>query len=74
MDPAKVASSRVPAEPAGFSQALPHLSHVPTQRPPVARQPIWTVSGALVGHEYLYRSRIGRPAGVDRWRAERQDV
>lgn len=49
------------------------LPHVPTQRPPVARQPIWTRRGALVGHEYLYRSRLGNPAGVDRWHADRQD-
>ena len=80
MDPAKMAarvtvpradaaSTPLPSDP-----PAPHLSHVPTQRPPVARQPIWTTAGALVGHEYLYRSRIGRPAGVDRWRAERQDV
>lgn len=50
------------------------LNEVPTQRPPVARQPIWTTSGSLLGHEYLYRSHIGRPAGVDRWRPNRQDV
>jgi EAL and modified HD-GYP domain-containing signal transduction protein len=53
---------------------LPQLSRVPTQRAGIARQPIWTVTGALLGHEYLYRSRIGRPAGVDRWKADRQDV
>lgn len=52
---------------------LTHLPHVPTQRPPVARQPLWTRAGALVGHEYLYRSRLGNPAGVDRWHADRQD-
>ncbi|MCL2466244.1 MAG: EAL domain-containing protein [Micrococcales bacterium] len=74
MDPARVASSRVATEPSEPGAPVPHLSHVPTQRPPVARQPIWTTAGALVGHEYLYRSRVGRPAGVDLWRAERQDV
>jgi EAL and modified HD-GYP domain-containing signal transduction protein len=36
-------------------------------RLPVARQPIWTPDGALVGHEYLYRSEAGLPAGVDLW-------
>lgn len=51
-----------------------YLPRVPTQRPPVARQPIWTTAGVLLGHEYLYRSRVGRPAGVDLWRAERQDI
>jgi EAL and modified HD-GYP domain-containing signal transduction protein len=54
--------------------ATTYLPRVPTQRPPVARQPIWTTTGTLLGHEYLYRSRVGRPAGVDLWRAERQDV
>ena len=54
--------------------ATTYLPQVPTQRPPVARQPIWTTGGRLLGHEYLYRSRVGRPAGVDLWRAERQDV
>jgi len=61
------------ALPSGVSTAT-YLTRVPTQRPPVARQPIWTTAGALLGHEYLYRSRVGRPAGVDLWRAERQDV
>jgi c-di-GMP phosphodiesterase len=51
-----------------------HLSQVPTQRPPIARQPIWRTDGTVLGHEYLYRSRMGRPAGVDTWRAQRQDV
>jgi len=69
MDPTTTASSR-----AEMPSPAVRLSHVPTQRPPVARQPIWTTAGALYGHEYLYRSRIGRPAGVDRWRADRQDV
>ncbi|MDC7121035.1 EAL domain-containing protein [Cellulomonas fimi] len=40
---------------------------------PVARQPIWTTSGRLHGHEYLYRSSAGLPAGVDRWSARLQD-
>jgi EAL and modified HD-GYP domain-containing signal transduction protein len=40
---------------------------------PVARQPIWTTDGRLHGHEYLYRSSLGRPAQVDRWSADRQD-
>lgn len=38
-----------------------------TPRLPVARQPIWTRDGSLVGHEYLYRSESGLPAGVDGW-------
>ena len=42
-------------------------------RRPVARQPIWTPDGVLVGHEYLYRSADGLPAGVDRWVDERQE-
>ena len=42
-------------------------------RRPVARQPIWTPDGVLVGHEYLYRSAEGLPAGVDRWVDERQE-
>ncbi len=46
---------------------------VPTQRLPVALQPIWDTNGVLLGHEYLYRSRSGRPAGVDGWAAARQD-
>lgn len=76
MDPVRMAASRTTTEPTGHPapSPAPQLSHVPTQRPPVARQPIWTTAGALVGHEYLYRSKIGRPAGVDLWRAERQDV
>lgn len=45
--------------------APPHL--------PVARQPIWTASGRLHGHEYLYRSSSGLPAQVDRWSAPLQD-
>ncbi|WP_263730222.1 EAL domain-containing protein [Cellulomonas sp. SG140] len=46
---------------------------VPTQRLPVALQPIWATNGVLLGHEYLYRSISGRPAGVDSWAAARQD-
>ena len=42
-------------------------------RLPVARQPIWTPDGALVGHEYLYRSEEGLPVGVDGWVDERQE-
>lgn len=51
------------------------LSHggVPTQRLPVAKQPIWHTNGVLLGHEYLYRTRSGQPAGVDGWVASRQD-
>lgn len=44
-----------------------------TEARPVARQPIWTTTGELHGHEYLYRSRVGRPAQVDRWSAPLQD-
>ena len=44
-----------------------------TSRLPVARQPIWTPDGALVGHEYLYRSEAGLPAGVDGWVDARQE-
>lgn len=51
--------------PAPSPSAPPHL--------PVARQPIWTASGRLHGHEYLYRSSAGLPAGVDRWSARLQD-
>ncbi len=43
-------------------------------RLPIARQPIWTVDGQLFGNEFLYRSRAGLPAQVDRWRSDRQDV
>jgi len=53
-------------------------AHIPAQttgpRLPVARQPIWTVNGALVGHEYLYRSEAGLPAGVDGWVDEHQEA
>lgn len=42
-------------------------------RLPVARQPIWTPDGTLVGHEYLYRSEDGLPAGVDGWLDEQQE-
>lgn len=48
-------------------------SVVPTQRRPVALQPIWATNGVLLGHEYLYRTRAGKPAGVDGWAAEQQD-
>ncbi|NKY39118.1 EAL domain-containing protein [Cellulomonas septica] len=51
--------------PAPSPSAPPHL--------PVARQPIWTTSGRLHGHEYLYRSSAGLPVGVDRWSAHLQD-
>ncbi len=51
--------------------------HVPLQatgaRLPVARQPIWTPDGTLVGHEYLYRSEAGLPVGVDGWVDEQQE-
>ncbi|GAA4628555.1 EAL domain-containing protein [Cellulomonas oligotrophica] len=40
----------------------------------VARQPIWTPDGRLLGHEYLYRTAQGLPAGVDRWEPARQDL
>src|SRR3954469_2033005 len=41
---------------------------------PIARQPIWTSDGLLYGNEFLYRSRDGLPAQVDRWGSDRQDV
>jgi EAL and modified HD-GYP domain-containing signal transduction protein len=41
---------------------------------PIARQPIWTTDGRLFGNEFLYRSRDGLPAQVDRWHSDRQDV
>ena len=43
-------------------------------RLPIASQPIWTTDGRLFGNEFLYRSRDGLPAQVDRWRSDRQDV
>ncbi|WP_456788040.1 EAL domain-containing protein [Cellulomonas sp. P5_C5] len=43
-------------------------------RLPIASQPIWTTDGQLFGNEFLYRSRDGLPAQVDRWRSDRQDV
>jgi len=43
-------------------------------RLPIASQPIWTTDGQLFGNEFLYRSREGLPAQVDRWRSDRQDV
>lgn len=42
-------------------------------RSTVARQPIRRPDGAVLGHEYLFRSASGRAAGVDRWTAARQD-
>jgi EAL and modified HD-GYP domain-containing signal transduction protein len=42
-------------------------------RPPVARQPIWSTAGTLVGHEYLYRSQAGLAVGVDGWIDEQQE-
>ncbi|GEL96203.1 EAL domain-containing protein [Cellulomonas composti] len=42
-------------------------SHRLPALPPVARQPIWHVDGALHGYEYLYRNHAGTPAGVDLW-------
>src|SRR3954447_16358050 len=41
---------------------------------PIARQPIWTSDGTLFGNEFLYRSRDGLPAQVDRWGSDRQDI
>ncbi|MBO3086816.1 EAL domain-containing protein [Cellulomonas dongxiuzhuiae] len=41
---------------------------------PVARQPISCPDGRVLGHEYLYRSRVGLAAGVDRWPPARQDA
>ncbi|MBO3083981.1 EAL domain-containing protein [Cellulomonas sp. zg-ZUI188] len=32
------------------------------------------MDGQLFGNEFLYRSRDGLPAQVDRWRSDRQDV
>ncbi len=55
------------------SRRLVRQRAVPTQRLPVALQPIWATNGVLLGHEYLYRSRSGQPAGVDSWAAARQD-
>jgi EAL and modified HD-GYP domain-containing signal transduction protein len=53
----------------------PTTGSAPSAPPsPGGRQPIWTRDGDLVGHEYLYRTRRGHRAGVDGWRAERQDV
>lgn len=56
------------------------LSHGVTAHGPdatattIARQPILRPDGELLGHEYLYRSPLGLPAGVDRWPAARQDA
>lgn len=52
-------------------RSLPRASDV--RRRPVARQPIWTPGGQLVGHEYLYRSADGLAVGVDGWVDERQE-
>ena len=66
-------SSGVRAEVGRIHRRTGSPSAVPTQRLPVALQPIWATNGVLLGHEYLYRSMSGRPAGVDRWVAARQD-
>ena len=50
------------------------VSPLTPARLPIARQPIWTADGELYGNEFLYRSRDGLPAQVDRWRSDRQDV
>lgn len=54
------------------SPRIPHQAAGP--RLPVARQPIWTPDGRLLGHEYLYRSEAGLPVGVDGWVAEQQEA
>jgi len=53
---------------------VPAVSPAVPARLPIARQPIWTVGGRLYGNEFLYRSRDGLPAQVDRWGSDRQDV
>ena len=40
----------------------------------LGRQPIWSRTREVYGHEYLYRSPSGRTVHVDRWSAARQDV
>jgi EAL and modified HD-GYP domain-containing signal transduction protein len=58
----------------GAQNVAPRALRLPGRvRRPVARQPIWTPDGVLVGHEYLYRSADGLPAGVDRWVDQRQE-
>ena len=58
----------------GVRRAAPRIPLQATgARLPVARQPIWTPDGALVGHEYLYRSEAGLPVGVDGWVDEQQE-
>ncbi|MEZ0449854.1 EAL domain-containing protein [Cellulomonas sp. ICMP 17802] len=52
----------------------PSVSPAVPSRLPIARQPIWTIGGLLYGNEFLYRSREGLPAQVDRWGSDRQDV
>lgn len=53
---------------------VPAISPAVPARLPIARQPIWTAGGQLYGNEFLYRSRDGLPAQVDRWGSDRQDV
>ena len=53
---------------------VPVVSPAVPARLPIARQPIWTAGGQLFGNEFLYRSRDGLPAQVDRWGSDRQDV
>jgi len=53
---------------------VPVVSPPLPARLPIARQPIWTADGRLFGNEFLYRSRDGLPAQVDRWVSDRQDV
>lgn len=67
------------ALPSGVTLGVRHDAlHIPTQavgpRLPVARQPIWTTEGTLVGHEYLYRSEAGLAVGVDGWTSAEQEV
>lgn len=58
----------------GVQNAAPRaLRRAADVRRPVARQPIWTRQGDLFGHEYLFRSADGLPAGVDGWADERQE-
>ena len=53
---------------------VPVVSPAVPARLPIARQPIWTAGGRLYANEFLYRSRDGLPAQVDRWGSDRQDV
>lgn len=58
----------------GVQNASPRIPRQASgARLPVARQPIWTPEGTLVGHEYLYRSEAGLAVGVDGWADERQE-